>query len=263
MRTHHLLSLARLGLALLLCVCHVTPLRAQPRGPQGDTYASIAKLPDWSGIWVRPFADFAAENEQLRNWSGPDGPKLMPAAAAAQLASARRLIAGTPALANANRTRACPVGACNGMPAVMAFPFGIEFLATPGRVTILLEQGSLIRRVHTDGRAHAAHAEPSREGDSIGHWEGDTLVVDTAAIAPGNLIVPGVPTTAKTRVVERIRALDAQRLQVETVIEDTTVLREPWRRRRVYERSSLGWFDRTYTNDRSGADLEPDLTPPQ
>jgi hypothetical protein len=144
----------------------------------------------------------------------------------------------------------------------MRYSFGIEFLFTPGRVTILLEQGNMTRRVYTDGRAHDPDADPTRAGESIGHWEGDTLVVDTVAITPGITLVPGVPTTSRTHVVERMRARDATHLQIDTVVEDADMLLEPMRRSRVYERSKIGWFDRTCTNDRDGGDQEPDLTPP-
>src|SRR5262245_43705797 len=47
-----------------------------PSGPQGDTYASIAKLPDWSGAWVVPFEPFRAELQRHRNPNSPDAPLL-------------------------------------------------------------------------------------------------------------------------------------------------------------------------------------------
>ena len=149
------------------------------------------------------------------------------------------------------------------MPAVMRFSFGVEFLFTPRRVTILLEQGSTMRRIYTDGRAHSVDADPTRAGESIGHWERDTLVVDTTAITPGNPLVPGVLSTSRTHIVERMRKLDATHLQIDTVLDDPEMLLEPFRRSRIFERSTLGWFDRECSNDRDGSDQEPDLTPPK
>ena len=110
----------------------------------------------------------------------------------------------------------------------MWFSFAIEFLPSPGRVTMLLEQGSVIRRIYTDGRAHAADAEPTWAGDSIGHWEGDTLVVRTThfkARPERGLLM----TSDKAIVTERIRMRDKDHLQIDTVVEDPVALLEPWR----------------------------------
>lgn len=250
-------------LCLLACALSPAPGWAQQRGPQGNTYASIAALPDWSGIWVLPFSDFIAESELSRNTEAPDAPKMTPAAAAIHQARVRELLSGSRAPAPPPHAGMCAAREANGMPAVMRYAFGVEFLFTPGRVTILLEQGSMMRRIYTDGRTHDKDAEATRTGESIGYWDGDTLVVDTIAISPGNALLTTVPTTTGTRVVERLRKIDATHLQIDTVLDDGTMLREPWRRRRVYERSAFGWFDRTCTNDRDGIDQEPDLTPPR
>jgi hypothetical protein len=149
------------------------------------------------------------------------------------------------------------------VPGVMRFSFGIEFLFTPGRVTMLFEQGSTIRRIHTDGRPHTSDPEPSYVGESIGHWEGDTLVVDTNAIEAGVPLLTGIPSSGKMHIVERIRRVGPARIEIETMIEDPVILREPWRYRATYERSMFGWFDRRCSNDRDGRDQEPDLTPPK
>src|SRR6201986_1475465 len=61
----------------------------------------------------------------------------------------------------------------------------MEILFTPGRVTMLGESdGNRLGRIYTDGRGHTEHSDPTFHGHSIGHWEGDTLVVDTTDIVP-------------------------------------------------------------------------------
>jgi hypothetical protein len=61
----------------------------------------------------------------------------------------------------------------------------MEILFTPGRVTMLGESdGNRLRRIYTDGRPHPDTPDPTFHGHSIGHWEGDTLVVDTVDILP-------------------------------------------------------------------------------
>ena len=89
----------------------------------------------------------------------------------------------------------------------MTLPLGYEFLFTPGRVTLLTEEGPMIRRIFTDGRTHSADPEPTYAGESIGHWEGQILVVDTIAINPKAEFPNRLKTSGKTRVIERFSLL--------------------------------------------------------
>jgi hypothetical protein len=217
------------------------------------------KLPDWSGVWVRSFDEFAAESERWGNLKDPSSPRL---SAKGEAARAERLkLFGRPAASAEPRVAgACEARFPGGMPQIMRFAFGIEFLFTPGRVTVLLEQGPTIRRIFTDGRRHSADPDLTYTGESIGRWEGDTLVVDTRSIRPGTQLIGGVLTSGAS-VVERIRLVDAQHLQIETTVEDRVMLAAPWRYTRTYARTSE-WFERSCDNDRDGQDREPDLTPP-
>ena len=67
----------------------------------------------------------------------------------------------------------------NGMPAIMTQPYPLEILFTPGKVTILIEAYAQWRQIFTDGRQHPEDPDLTFNGHSTGHWEGDTLVVDT------------------------------------------------------------------------------------
>jgi hypothetical protein len=249
---------ACLLVASVLTIC----LDAQQRSaPQGESYASIAALPDWSGVWVRPFADFAAENARDSDPGNATGPPFTPAALAERAAARERILSnardsGEPSA----RTTSC--GAPSGMPHVMRFAFGIEFLFTPGRVTILLESGPMVRRIYTDGRPHDVESDPTYAGGSIGHWEGDTLVVDTVNLTSLAALAAGITGSGRTHITERIRRIDPTRLQIDTIVEDPVMLRTPWRYTRVYERSNAGHFERYCDNNRDGNDGEPDLTPP-
>src|SRR6185312_16703932 len=85
----------------------------------------------------------------------------------------------------------------------------MEILFTPGRVTMLGESdGNRIRRIYTDGRGHPEVSDPTFHGHSIGHWEGDTLVVDTVDILPQAPLAiseaAGVPNDGDMLVTERI-----------------------------------------------------------
>ncbi len=66
-----------------------------------------------------------------------------------------------------------------GMPRMYLQPFPMEIIQVPGRVIMLFEFNHFIRQIFTDGRPHNTALGPTWLGDSIGHWDGDTLVVDT------------------------------------------------------------------------------------
>lgn len=243
------------GTLVASCVLFVVEsAAAQGRsGNQGDTYASIAKLPDWSGAWVIPWEAFATENVRQRDPKDPGEPLFTPGYAAMRGADKPNNLAR-------------PDAGCStpgSMPNIMRWAFAIEFLFTPGRVTILLEQGSTIRRVYTDGRGHTTDPDESYMGESVGHWEDETLVVHTTALTPKAPLRLGVPTSGKAEITERIHQ-DKSHLQIDTVVEDPIALRAPWRYSRIYERSDSGFFERECggDNDRDGNDQEPDLTPP-
>ncbi len=69
----------------------------------------------------------------------------------------------------------------HGMPRLMESPYPIEIVQTPGRITFLHEVAHEVRRIYMD-RGHPTHVKLSFLGDSVGHWEGDTLVVDTIGL---------------------------------------------------------------------------------
>ena len=73
----------------------------------------------------------------------------------------------------------------------MTQPYPIEFLYSPGKVVIAVEAYMQLRHVFTDGRPHPKDPDPLFKGHSIGHWEGDTLVVDTVGFVPWSMHLPG------------------------------------------------------------------------
>jgi hypothetical protein len=122
---------------------------------------------------------------------------------------------------------------CNapGMPYQMGLAqYPMEFLFTPGKVTILFEAWTQVRRVFTDGRPHPDDLEATFYGHSTGHWEGDALVVDTVGIKPAALISAGMGHSDKERISERIH-LDKATPDIlvdELTISDPEALAQPW-----------------------------------
>lgn len=196
--------------------------------PTAQAWADLAKLPDWSGVWTPDIADQFA---QVRT----NPPPWTPAAAKLAAAQAAEEVAGHP--------RGLFIDCLpEGQPSWMLISHNaLEFLFTPGRVTLLGESdGSRLRRIYTDGRGHPDDPDPSFHGHSIGHWEGETLVVDTIGVLPQALIAVseavGVPNNGDLHVIERLRLVGPNTLHDDLEIIAPHVLTAPWKTTRIFYR---------------------------
>jgi hypothetical protein len=113
------------------------------------------------------------------------------------------------------------------MPGIMGQPYPMEFLLTPGKVTIVIEAYQQVRHIYTDGRPLPEDPDLKFHGTSIGRWDGDTLVVETVGFSPLTEIARFVPFSTKGRIVERFRLTDADTMSIETTITDPDVLVAP------------------------------------
>ena len=137
-------------------------------------------------------------------------------------------------------------------------PYPVEFLFTPGKVTVAIEAYSQMRRIFVDGREHQEDPDPTYQGDSIGHWEGDTLVVDSIGFIPNSYIAPGVHHSDEMRIEEHIRRVAPDTMEIRQTIIDPKALLEPWTVTRVYKRHT-DWDIKEYIcnqNNRDSADAE-------
>jgi hypothetical protein len=211
----------------------------------GTTWQSIARLPDWSGVWEL-------------DWRGGSGrgaansPKLTPAYQA-------RLDKYHADQKNGENQQTQTAN-CDppGMPQIMTQPYPVEFLFTPGKVTVAIEAYSQMRRIFVDGRPHPEDPDPTYQGDSIGHWEGDTLVVDTVGFIPDSLISPGIGHSDQMHIVERIHRVSPETLEIQRTISDPKALAEPWTVTLTYKRHA-DWDIKEYIcaqNNRDSADSE-------
>lgn len=110
----------------------------------------------------------------------------------------------------------------------------MEIIQTPGQVTMNLGVLHDIRRIYMDGVGHTTGADPSFNGDSVGHWEGDTLVVETNNVRAGTLDRNGVPYSDKLTAVERIRRVSPTRLEMEMTLTDPEAFVTPFTIKRAY-----------------------------
>ena len=125
-----------------------------------------------------------------------------------------------------------------GTPRIYFHPFPMEIVQSADRVLMIFEYDHLIRQVYTDGRDHRSDLAPSWMGDSTGHWEGDTLVVETVNFNEKSwLDRRGVPHSEGLRVIERIRVNDDGQLQIDITMDDPVALVEPWIGQRFYRKT--------------------------
>ena len=228
------LRLAALALSAALAAPALAAGPVNP-APTAADWAALARLPDWSGVWGPDIADQDAENDR-------NPPPWTPKAKAQIDAMNAEEEAGRP---KGLFTDCLP----EGMPSWMLISHNaMEALFTPGRVTLLGESdGNRLRRIYTDGRPHPDDPDLSFHGHSIGHWEGDTLVVDTVGVLPEALLAiseaAGAPNNGDMRIAERIRLTKPDTLQDELTITSPHILTRPWVTRRLYYRHRDRNFD--------------------
>ncbi len=138
-----------------------------PSGPQGASWAELAKLPDWSGAWQ---LDLHADPRQ----SGAAIP-FTPAYDA--ILKKLRAIGNNAGDSPGNAKLCIPIGPVFQTPLMLS-----EFLYQPGLALMVSEKRD-IQRIYTDGRPHNK-VPAGFYGDTIGHWEGDALVTDTVNLRP-------------------------------------------------------------------------------
>lgn len=190
-------------------------------------YAQLASLPDWSGAW-EPIR-FAAPDAA----GGPKPPKLTPAYAP-QFAAYQEKNRTTPGINFISTVSNCVPP---GLPVIMQQPYPIEFLFTPGRVSIITESYSMVRRVYTDGSELPPDPDPTYLGTSVGRWEGDTLIIETTGILPETSPLAGITGhSEKMRVTERVRLIEPDVLEITSTVDDPAVFLEPYTSVARYQR---------------------------
>jgi hypothetical protein len=113
-------------------------------------------------------------------------------------------------------------------------------LQTPKEVNIIRAADSQVRRVYMDV-PHSANPKPSWYGESVGHYEGDTLVIDTIGQNTKTFVdAYRTPHSEKLHVVERWRMIDDRKvLETTFTVEDPETYYEPWTAVRRYRRADM------------------------
>jgi hypothetical protein len=129
-----------------------------------------------------------------------------------------------------------------GVPAFLLYPVApVFFIQSPNEVTIVWQGDHMVRHVYLNA-SHLPEVRPSWYGDSIGHYEGDTLVVDTIGLTPRSYIDEfRTPHTQQLHVTERFHMTDGGKtMQVDLHVEDPGTFTTPWDAVQRYRRVTRG-----------------------
>jgi hypothetical protein len=194
----------------------VVAMLALSPAPRGQDAAHPGSAPDISGVWLV---------EKFQPMLFPNG------GAPLQPWADTKLKATNPQTDDPNL-------AClpEGVPRFMiSVPYPMEIFQGSTRVLIIHEGTSVLRQIHMS-RQHSKDLDPTYAGDSVGKWEGDTLVVDTIGFNDKTWLDGGaIPHTEALHVVERIRRIDHDTLVDEFTIDDPKAYTKPITARQVYK----------------------------
>lgn len=266
-------------LVVLAAAAMAMPAWGQTTGPTSSSTQSAVAIPDFSGVWAKPYVGIEpprsgpgpVTNRSRRNgarnvyeYAGDyTNPILKPEAA--------EIVRKHGEISQTGEDYPTPRNQCwpTGVPGI--FPdTEMQMVQQPDKITILYEEDHEIRHIRVN-QPHPAQVTPSWYGDSVGHYEGDTLVIDTVGvkIGPfGMLDFYGTPYTAALHIVERYRMIDYEAakeahewgarengpgrgavdydykgkgLQVQFTVEDEGVFTVPWSATATYRRALGEW----------------------
>jgi hypothetical protein len=236
----HKQSWTRLGVmatsaaALTLAATAAHAARA-PEGPSKPTPPPVTKtFPDWSGAWESPSSlfDLGHGFRTVNDGKARDFPPYTPEWET-KYSNFLKDTVWTGKFID-------PINLClpGGYPRILSTPRATAFLVTPEMVVMLKEQG-WFRIIYTDGRKMPGEDDmwPTWEGWSVGHWEGDTLVVETKSLR-GKVVIDrtGLLLSDKASSVERIRRVDYNTMEDVVTFTDPVALTKPWTVRRTWRR---------------------------
>jgi hypothetical protein len=212
--------------AVALMAATVTVGAQAPAAPQGQPAVQLGALApanlakprpkppfDITGLWLHG----GGQNNGFR-FNPPEGAKLTPATQAHVDAARKAQAEGRPYRDD--------IGQCwpAGMPVIMTRVWPIAMVQLPTVIYMTSEFMNSLRIVYLDGRPHSEPdvVVPTHNGESIGRWEGDTLVIDTKYfIGHHHWLDSGIPITDKAHLVERIRKIDnGATLEIEFAMSD-------------------------------------------
>ncbi|HTA45253.1 MAG TPA: hypothetical protein VK789_22550 [Bryobacteraceae bacterium] len=197
------------SLGVLTFVCLAPAVVMGQSGPANTVAADTGWKGDLTGVWQGPYtADLTRGTqakltpwgeEQFKRFDGTTDPCL-------------------------------PVGVTRQINA----PDPIEIVQTPNRVVILYESWHIFRSIPTDGRDHPKKVSLNWFGNSVGKWDGDTLVIDVTGMNDKTFLdTNGHPHSDQLHLIEKFRRTGPETMSYEVTVDDPKVYVAPWTQSRV------------------------------
>ena len=252
-------TVRRVAVVAMVTVVALSSAQAAQPGAQEKRVRAFAALPDWTGIWeaeawsertsagkpvggierVRAKSQMMGHPPYNTEWEAryQDGMK--------NLAALR---------ASSQQSKSCSFG----FPMGMESPATFQIALTPEEALFVFVTQD-VRHIYTDGRPHAREDErwPTRMGDSIGRWEGETLVIETVSRLSRDVLAIASPmskVSEQAKFTERVRLVSRDVLEDEMTIDDPVAFARPWtvkiRYRRVTDLDRMTNYD-CAENDRN------------
>jgi hypothetical protein len=196
---------------------------ALKRAAGGGTKLTFDKLPDWTGVWTRSTAQTLFKFDPAQPSVQQTTAQLTPEYARKHKEKLERVAKGI---------EWDPISNCipPGHPRWLTEPFLREFVLRPEQTLLINEMVNDIRRIYTDGQGHTPDedAYPLWNGDSIGFWDGDTLVIHTTQLMGGQYQRSQPDYSDQVETVEKWHKADANTIEADVTIYDPPALVKPW-----------------------------------
>lgn len=223
------------GLGLFLLAPSSAAAGQTPRAAARPMAGAGGEAPDFSGVWRTINAPAAPRPNTTLRWLPAPGelPPLTPEY------EARYKKVQVSREGGSEETE--PVALClpPGMPYFTLAQYGLEIVQARGKIAFFSEWMDAYRRVYLDGRKPPKDLDPSYFGYSTGHWEGDTLLVETVGLRDDTVLDRyGSPHSDAMRISERIRLESADVLEDRLTVTDSKAFTKPWEVVRRYRRAA-------------------------
>ena len=226
---------AALTVAALLSMTSLLA-QAQTAAPKSSEIPRLPNgKPDFSGVWDRPrVVDITRDSNECGSGA--------PIKGCTQKGSGALSL--TPAgAAHARGERFDYAARCLpwGYTRAMQTSYPVEFIQNAKRFVLLFESNNVFHVVPTDGRDHPKNVDPTWMGNSIGRYEGDTLVIDTKDFNGKTWLDTAEHVSSDAlSVVERLRFIDADHIEYEVTFDDPKIYTKPFKNTRVFVRMRPG-----------------------
>jgi hypothetical protein len=206
----------------------------KPLGPDGRVIArkeiprTADRKPDFTGVWAGPgFSHRVGPNDtDTPVVSRFDDKNFAPYKPEGQTFLTRPL---TGEILKDDPTAFCLP---NGIPRQILSPYSQQWIQAPGTLVILYEYMHFFRTIPTDGRPHRKDVELTWMGDSVGKWEGDTLVIDTIGLKEWVLDAYHDDASRwhsdQLHLIERLKYIDPMTVSYQVTVDDPKIWTAPW-----------------------------------